>query len=112
MLVNLKTRPDESSEQITPKLSPKTPPETTLKGYPIYRGPILPKTNHNSRRSRFPLDELEVGQYFFLATEKEACAVRSAAYVMKRKGSEKQFSVTAQVSNETGQLQWVAQRIA
>jgi len=86
--------------------------ETHLKGYPIFRMPVTSTSKRNGRQSRFPLDDLEVGQCFFLATEKEACAARSAAYVMRRKGSEKRFAVTGQRDHETGQLQWVAQRIA
>jgi len=119
-------RPYNDPLQKQPETQPLTAPgetQLTLKGFVIGSRPVGSGSSARAgRASRYPINELEVTQFFEVETKKEATAVRAAIFHLRKKNPEKHFSVLREVYKEvTAPLgagpavtlyKWVCQRIA
>lgn len=106
-------------------LSTPTQIQLILKGFVIGSRPVgSGSAVRTGRKCRYPLDDLEVTQFFEVMTKKEATSVRSAIFNLRKKHPEKHFSVVQEpytvISTPPGSgsepsmtlYKWICQRIA
>ncbi len=94
--------------------TPSNPPLRYAGGFAIFTAAIPRGAGTRGHRaSKYPLDQLEVGQYFELSNELQAPGIRSAALKLRKTHPERRFSVRIQIQDDpSAPPKWIAQRIA
>jgi len=85
-----------------------------MAGFAVFAAEVPKDAGKPGRRtSKYPLDGLEVGQYFELSDKLQAPGVRTAARNLRKTHPDRRFSVRMQRQDEPSAPPiWIAQRVA